>query len=99
MYVLLWVGSYQIEKIKKTEPSIIISALDNDPSGQKGHKYIKSIFPNAVRWAYLKGVKDLGESDKKMFDKMYNETKKRIEKHLTDTKRSGIIKQKERNKE
>lgn len=89
----------QIEKIKKTEPSIIVSALDNDPSGQKGHKYIKSIFPNAVRWAYLKGVKDLGESDKKMFDKMYNETKKRVEKHLTDTKRSGIIKQKERNKD
>lgn len=82
--ILGWkLSSEQEEKIKRCNPSIIVCALDNDSCGQKGHKYIKSIFPTAVRWAYIKGIKDVGESNEKTFKRMFDETQKRINKHLT----------------
>lgn len=63
----------QEEKLKKAGVKWVISALDNDESGRKGTKYLKTIFPT-VRFCYLKGIKDPGEMTEDNFYKMYKKT-------------------------
>lgn len=52
----------------------IISVLDNDEYGKKGTKYLSTIFPNVIRFSYIKGLKDIGETSKEKFKKMYDKT-------------------------
>ena len=79
--ILGWkMSKEQEEKIRKSNVKFIISALDNDECGRKGTKYLKSIFQNVYRFKYLKGIKDVGESTRTQFAKMYNKTLKQIDK-------------------
>lgn len=74
--ILGWKMSLQQEqKLKSANVKIIVSALDNDECGRKGTVYLKTRF-NVVRWRYLKGIKDIGETNEETFNKMLNETKK-----------------------
>lgn len=80
--ILGWkMGREQEEKLKKAGVKCVVSALDNDVCGRKGTKYLRSIFPNVVRFCYLKGIKDVGETDFKTFNKMYKKTMKEVEKN------------------
>lgn len=74
--ILGWKMSREQEKkLRDAKVEYIISALDNDTCGKKGTEYLKNIFPGKViRWCYLKGIKDPGEMNKELFDKMYNKT-------------------------
>ena len=75
--ILGWKMSHeQIEKIKNSKSKVIVSALDNDECGKKGSEYIKTIFPNYVRFRYKKGIKDPGEMSDDQFTEMYNKTNK-----------------------
>ena len=79
--ILGWKMSlHQIEKIKsKKNIKYIVSALDNDPCGIKGSKYLESVFKEKyVRFAYLKGIKDPGEMSEETFNKMYRKTINKI---------------------
>lgn len=77
--ILGWKMSKEQEnKLKKENVQIIVSALDNDECGKKGTEYLKTIFPNVVRFQYIKGIKDAGEMNKQLFDKMFNKTKEKI---------------------
>ena len=72
--VLGWkISDEQIQKLKDAGVKTIISALDNDECGIKGTEYLKKHF-NVIRFRYLKGIKDPGEMDKKLFDKMNKKT-------------------------
>lgn len=72
--ILGWkMSANQIEKLKLKGITRVISALDNDECGRKGTKFLKTQF-EVTRFCYLKGVKDPGEMDKKLFKKMYNKT-------------------------
>lgn len=76
--ILGWkVTSDQIRKLKAEGIKYIISALDNDDCGKKGTLFLKQHF-KVVRFAYLKGIKDAGEMDEKLFKKMLNKTKQRM---------------------
>lgn len=73
--ILGWKMSHEQEtSLKKNGVNIIVSALDNDISGRKGTEYLRKIFPNVVRFCYLKGIKDPGEMTEEMFQKMYKKT-------------------------
>ena len=63
----------QIQKLKKAGITKIISALDNDPCGKKGTEFLKQHF-DVTRFAYLKGVKDPGDMNKEVFNKMFKKT-------------------------
>lgn len=79
----------QENKLKHSNVKYIISALDNDKCGRKGTEYLQTIFGSKViRFQYLKGIKDIGETDKKQFDKMYQKTLK-----LIKEKENGFIRQ------
>ena len=76
--ILGWkMSSEQIQKLKDAGIKHVVSALDNDPCGKKGTKFLKTIF-KVTRFQYLKGVKDPGEMDEVLFFKMYKETMKRL---------------------
>lgn len=75
--ILGWKMSYEQEqKLKSSGVKYIISALDNDECGKKGTKYLRKIFPDVIRYRYLKGFKDPGGMDKKTFRKTYEKTLK-----------------------
>ena len=79
--ILGWKMSYnQIEKIKScVNIKYVVSALDNDVCGIKGSKYLENVFGERyIRFAYIKGIKDPGETTEKTFRKMYNKTMERI---------------------
>lgn len=80
--ILGWkISDIQIEKIKNQKNiKYVVSALDNDKYGKKGSSYLESIFKDKyVRFSYLKGIKDIGETSKKDFDRMYSRTMKKID--------------------
>ena len=70
----------QEEKLRKANVKFLISALDNDECGKKGTEYLKTIFKTVYRFKYLKGIKDVGESNKTQFAKMMKKTLKQIQK-------------------
>lgn len=74
--ILGWkMSKEQEDKLKRSNVEVIISALDNDECGIKGTKYLKTIFPNVVRFKYLKDIKDPGQIEtQETFNKMYNKT-------------------------
>ena len=61
---------YQLQQMKNKN---IICATDNDDCGEKGYKYLKSIYPNTKRLIYPQGIKDAGDLDLKKI-KMLEET-------------------------
>lgn len=63
----------QIKKLKDSGVDTIISALDNDECGVKGTKYLTNFF-TVYRFRYLKGIKDPGEMNKALFEKMNKKT-------------------------
>jgi DNA primase len=63
----------QIRKLKEAGIEVVISALDNDECGKKGTRYLATKF-DMLRFKYLKGIKDPGETDKENFNKMYSKT-------------------------
>lgn len=77
--ILGWkMSKEQEKKLKDEKVKVIISALDNDECGRKGTEYLKKIFPNVVRFSYLKGIKDAGEMNEEMFKKMYSKTLQKL---------------------
>jgi DNA primase len=77
--ILGWkMSKEQQNKIKKAGIKYIISALDNDECGEKGTRYLKSIFPNVIRFKHIKGIKDTGEMSDEKFRKAYNYTMKEL---------------------
>ena len=74
--ILGWkMSQQQIQKLKDKGITKVISALDNDDCGRKGTEYLKKHF-EVTRFRYLKGIKDVGETTKDTFDKMYKKTMK-----------------------
>lgn len=91
--ILGWKMSHEQElKLKKAGVKYIISALDNDKCGKKGTEYLKTIFNNVIRFRYLKGIKDPGEMDQSLFDKMYNKTMQELIK-MKRRNKNGIVRQ------
>lgn len=79
--ILGWkMSKEQEEKLRKSNVKYIVSALDNDECGKKGTEYLRSIFPRVYRFRYLKGIKDVGESNNTQFAKMYKKTMSEIPK-------------------
>ena len=77
--ILGWkMSKEQEEKLLKANIKFLVSALDNDDCGRKGTKYLKSIFKTVYRFKYLKGIKDVGESNPTQFAKMYKKTMESI---------------------
>ena len=76
--ILGWkMSKEQEDELKAQGITHVISALDNDTCGEKGTKYLKTIFDKVTRFTYLKGLKDPGDiSSQQMFDKMYQKTMK-----------------------
>lgn len=68
----------QVKKLRATGIKHVISALDNDTCGRDGTEYLKNYF-KVTRFSYIRGVKDPGDMDKKMFDKMFRRTKTNFE--------------------
>ena len=66
----------QFRKLKAAGITTIISALDNDECGKKGTEYLRKIWgsENVIRFKYLKGIKDIGETNVHQFKKMYEKT-------------------------
>ena len=90
--ILGWKASNeQIKKLKDKGITKIISALDNDRPGKKGTEYLKKFF-DVTRFTYLKGVKDPGDMNQQMFNKMYNKTMKNFKEESRGLK-NGITKQ------
>lgn len=80
--ILGWkISDVQIEKIKSQKKiKYVVSALDNDSCGKKGSKYLKQIFGDKyIRFSYLKGIKDIGETNEEQFDKMLSRTMEKID--------------------
>ena len=76
--ILGWkMSNEQIKKLKEKGIDKVISALDNDPCGKKGTKYLEQYF-DVTKFAYLKGFKDPGEMSKEQFNKMYKKTMNRF---------------------
>lgn len=64
----------QEEALKNAGVECVISALDNDECGKRGTKYLKTRFKNVIRFCYIKGIKDVGETNFQQFNKMYEKT-------------------------
>lgn len=74
--ILGWkITAEQIQKLKKQGFTHVISTLDNDTCGKKGSEYLKNYF-EVTRFTYLKGIKDPGEMNQELFDKMNSRTLK-----------------------
>lgn len=79
--ILGWKMTQEQEiKLKEEGVQIIISALDNDEYGRKGTDHLMRRFNKVVRFAYLKGYKDLGEMSAEQFNKMNNKTIEKVNK-------------------
>ena len=63
-----------INDIYSLENGTTTAALDNDECGNKGTKYLRTIFKKVTRFRYLKGIKDPGEMNQESFNKMYKKT-------------------------
>lgn len=78
--ILGWKMSREQEnKIRKSGVKYIISALDNDECGRKGTKYLRTIFPNVIRFSYIKRIKDPGQMSKAVFNRLYKQTMNKLE--------------------
>lgn len=76
--ILGWkISNEQVQKLKQSGVTHIVSALDNDSCGKKGTEYLKTLF-SVTRFSFMKGVKDPGEMKGKAFRKMYERTLKRM---------------------
>lgn len=76
--ILGWkMSQQQIQKLKNKGITRIISALDNDTCGKRGTEYLKQYF-DVTRFAYLKGIKDPGETTQESFNKMLRKTMERF---------------------
>lgn len=74
--ILGWkMSQEQEQKLRDAGVKFVISALDNDESGRKGTRYLKTRF-KVVRWSYLKGIKDPGDMTESTFKRMYDKTMK-----------------------
>jgi len=83
--ILGWkMSQEQQKKLRDANVKYVISALDNDTCGRKGTEYLKTVFgeDRVVRWQYLKGIKDCGETNKGMFFKMYDKTIKLLKEKM-----------------
>lgn len=88
--ILGWkMSKEQEKKLRDAKVKYIISALDNDTCGKKGTKYLQTIFDNVIRWQYLKGIKDCGETDKKTFNKMYDKTMHLLKEKINNGKNNS----------
>jgi len=68
--ILGWkITDQQIKKLKNQGVVTIISALDNDACGNRGSEYLKKYF-NVIRFPYPKYIKDMGDLDKRNFDRI-----------------------------
>lgn len=72
-----WKSSeYQLAKLE-TKAKSIISGLDNDEAGRRGHRQLKKHFRGKMplyRFAYPVGVKDIGSMRKGAFDRALENT-------------------------
>lgn len=68
----------QIWKLKQAGITMIVSALDNDEYGQKGTRYLEKFF-RVIRLAYEKRIKDPGEMDREIFDRILKKTMNEVE--------------------
>ena len=74
--ILGWkISREQIDKLKRCGVKHVVSALDNDECGNKGSKYLRNYF-KVTRFCYQKGIKDPGEMNVRMFNKMNSKTLK-----------------------
>lgn len=72
--ILGWkITSEQINKLKEKGIKKVISALDNDECGIKGTEYLKKYF-EVIRFDYDSNIKDAGEMNKALFNKMMYRT-------------------------
>lgn len=69
----------QENALRQAGVKCIISALDNDECGRMGTEYLKTRFKNVIRFRYLKGIKDVGQTSLKEFTKMYKKTMEVVE--------------------
>lgn len=69
--ILGWkISDKQKSKLKRRGIKGIVCGLDNDPAGENGYKYLKSLEEfKVVRLKYPGGVKDFGDIDKNLFQK------------------------------
>lgn len=75
--ILGWkLSANQIQKLKNAKVDYIINCLDNDEAGKKGYEYAKNFFIN-YRISYPKKIKDIGDTDKRLFLQMLEKTKKK----------------------
>ena len=71
--ILGWkISKEQINKLQAKGIKKVISALDSDECGQKGTIYLSEYF-SVKRIKYPDGIKDVGEMDSKMINKLLNE--------------------------
>ena len=66
------ISKEQINKLQAKGIKKVISALDSDECGQKGTIYLSEYF-SVKRIKYPDGIKDVGEMDSKMINKLLNE--------------------------
>ncbi len=96
--ILGWkITDKQIEKLKKAGIKRVISALDNDECGRNGTEYLRKHF-EVVQFAFLRGIKDIGEMTKEQFNKCWNKTKERILAINAELKKRREEKRKNKNK-
>lgn len=75
--ILGWkISAKQINKLKEAGVKRVICALDNDKAGKDGYKYLKNFF-ETYRFQFMKGIKDIGQTNKKQFIKMLKRTKQK----------------------
>ena len=71
--VLLSVMNLDIKDLDKMNITSKCTVINQ--CGKKGTEYLRTIFGSRViRFQYLKGIKDVGETNKEQFDKMYQKT-------------------------
>ena len=71
--ILGWkISKEQINKLQKLGIKKVISALDSDECGQKGTIYLSNYF-SVKRIRYPDGIKDVGEMNSKMINRLLNE--------------------------
>jgi len=72
---------YQVEKIKE-HSDIVISALDNTPSGRKGTRVLRKHFKKVIRFKFPSIAKDIGDLTRYQWNRCWFETNKKLETFL-----------------